>query len=171
MEWYQTTIIILSVLTAISSLLVFFGRDSFKIKIKAFLTRNKDYLKYTELCNNKKIQEGVAKIIDGEMNIGKKVYSINKEDVYFGSVYSCPEVIISEKTGSSVNPESENNLSPTVVDGLLKRVKATALGESLKIIKLITLAIGILGLAVIVCAYISYKVYSSVRDSGVEVKL
>jgi hypothetical protein len=171
MEWYQTTIIILGVLSALTTLALFISRDVIKIRIKSFFTRKGNYIKFTELLNNKKINEGIAKVDDGKIKISNRTYSYKKEDVFYSSFYGAPSIILSEAIATSINPKGTDTESPTVTDGLILRVKATALGESLKIIKLITIAIGILGLAVIVCGYIAYKVYTSVRDTGIEVKL
>jgi len=171
MDWYGYTIIIMGSLLFLETIAFFLSRNQIKLMIKSFFFRKKNYVKYTELTNHMKTLEGITKIKDGEVNTGNKVYSIKKEDVFLSPIYGITEVVLSENTSTSINPKGESNISPTVTDGLIKRVKSTALGESLKIIKMITIALGILGLAVIICGYLVYKVYNSVKKAGIDIGL
>ena len=171
MEWYGYVVIIMGTMLFFLMITLFLARYQIKLRLKAFIFRAKGYVKYTELTNEMKISEGVAKVSDGGLTIGNKKYSISKTHVYLNPMYGMTEVLLSEQTGTSINPEGVSILSPTVTDGLIKRVKATALGESLKIIKYMTIALGVLGVAVIFLGYISFRVYTVVNDAGIKINL
>jgi len=171
MEWYGYTIIIMGTILFFETIAFFLARQQIKLMLKCFIFRKKNYIKYTELTNHMKTLEGIAHFKDGEINTGSKTYSIKKEDVFLLPNYNITEVVISENTGTSINPSGDSNISPVVVDGLIKRVKATALGESLKIIKMMVIALGILGLSVVVCGYLVFRVYTAVEEKGIKIGL
>jgi hypothetical protein len=169
MDWYGYAIIIMGILLFISMILIFLSRFQIKLRFKAFLMRGKSYLLYTELTKAGKISQGVKEVKDGSLTIQKKVYSIKDEHIYLVPDYGITGVILSEKTASSLDPEGQSHLTPTLIDGIIKRVKATALGDSLKIIRLGFIVMGVLGLAIIIQCFMIFRFYTALKTAGIEI--
>jgi len=169
MDWYGYVIIIMGVLLFLSVILIFLSRFQIKLRFKTFLVRGKPYLLYTELGKSGKISQGVKEVKDGTLTIKNKVYSIKDEDIYLHPDFGITGVIISEKTASSLDPSGKSHMTPTLIDGIIKRVKATALGDSLKVIRLGFMVMGVLGFAIIIQCFIIFKFYMALKEAGIEI--
>jgi hypothetical protein len=122
--------------------------------------------------NDNKLGFGVAKVKDGLIKTGpNKQYGVKKEDVKLITDYGITGVVLSESLASSIDPKPEDpskSVSPSFIDGIIKRVKATALGEGFALLmKLIVMVVGGQILALLIMAFIIWRFYTSLGTAGI----
>jgi len=170
MEWYGYFLIGTSSLLFIAVVLIVLAREQIKLRLKAFLFRKGSSLLYTELGDDLKIKQGVAKLEDGRISTSSsKTYSVDKKHIYLLATYGITGVVLSEKLGTSIDPQGSSNYSATVINGIIKRIKATALGEAMNIIKIMYMILAAFGVIVVIQIFMIIKFYMALKTAGIEI--
>jgi len=169
-EWYVYFIVVMGLMIFLSVIVGFLTREQIKLRLKCFLLRKGNNLLVTEMGSDYKLKLKVCELKDGLIEFGKnKTYCIKKQHTYLVPSYGITGVIVSENEGSSIEPNSENSYSAMTLNGLLKRVKATALGDALKILNYMMIVIGVFGLLILIQIFMIFKFYMALKTAGIEV--
>jgi len=174
MEWYGYFIIILGVIVFFSVILIFLSRFQIKLRLKAYLVRKAPYLFFIEIRNDHKINFGLSKVIDGTLKTDKnRVYGIKKDHVKLIPSYGITGVVLSETLASSIDPKVLNEseqLSPEFINGIIKRVKATAVGDQFqKMFMYMIIVLGVQCVLFIGMLFIIIKFYSALQQAGINI--
>lgn len=171
MDWYFWIIIVLGTLLFIMDIIVFLSRDVIKLRLKAFFLRKGNGVLLVEMAKNRKLNFSVNHIEDNKASKKNKIYGIENRDINLSPQFGIPAVIVNENSTNSVGIDSAEYtaLSPTVVDGLIKRVKATAAGEIHKLIKWAFIAFGCICMVLIIQIFVIFKFYAAMQANGISI--
>jgi len=169
LEWYAYPIIIMGILLFFFIIAFALERKKIKLRLQAFLTRKKPYIYYDLIGADNKIHIGIAKLDDGKVNIGKnKTFTIEKSHIKLVPDYGTTGVVVSEASASSIDPAgAENTFSPETINGIIKRVKAVALGDTMKIIRYMVYILAGVGFIVLIQCFMLFKFYTALQQAGI----
>ena len=157
-----------------SIIMIFLSRYQIKLRMKAYLLKKEPYLFFIEIRNDHKLIFGLAKVIDGTLKTDKnRVYGIQKKHVKIVPTYGITGIVLSEALASSVDPQTldeSKQLSPEFINGIIKRVKATAMGDQFqKLLNIMMIVIGVQCLLLFAIIFIIVKFYTAIQQAGINI--
>ena len=168
MEWYGYVIIIGGLLLFLMMIAFFISRKFIKLGLNAFFQKGKVSLVF-EMMKNRNFMIHVKKIDDDKIQIGKKTYPVSKEDIGYLPQLSLTGVVVSENVTSSLNPKStEQTVSPTALDSVIKRIKMASMPHYFnKLMLIFGVALGIAVLAVIFNTVVTVMLVQAAETAGI----
>lgn len=165
--WY---IVILGTLALLQFVVMIFAKDPIKLRLKAAMKRKKNYIKITELDDDRRINTLIVPYENGMALAKNKRYGVDKEHIHYDPVYNIPAAVVSYKKARSIDPANTGEDSPLSPETIDNATLAAIMGPEYQFMKKLmtglTIGFGFCVLAVLGCCVVAFMLINGAKEAG-----